>query len=242
MTLTLQKSLTPKTIQVGFKVANILPLNREAMIGKMGASEIFQHNHEAREDFEEENEAFEDQIDLEIKEILEEGIPSPSRHYTNYYVSIEDESFVPSISCTMAKSNSLQSCSQFLRLPQIQETISTRMRSESIVDYSHSQFLTSNDNVQNLKIISDRKKMVEEERVTKQGEGYKARRAEERLFEAIAKRRRASELKARKQAKLSWTTTAIRAAGERMQSLMKNASPQQIREPRFDLESMAIAK
>ena len=65
------------------------------------------------------------------------------------------------------------------------------------MDYNHSQILTSNDH---LETISTKKTMVEEERATKQKEREltKARRAEERVLQVAAKRKRASDLEARK--------------------------------------------
>ena len=72
--------------------------------------------------------------------------------------------------------------------------------------------------------------MVEEEKAAKlrEREITKRRRAEEKILEATAKRRRASELEARKLAKKNWTIIVVRAAGEKMQQLVKNSCPQQI--------------
>ena len=77
----------------------------------------------------------------------------------------------------MAVPSSLQSFSQFLRLPQILETMFTRVRSEPIVNYSHLQILTSNDHVQKLRTILDKKLMAEKNRVAKQKkkETYKSK-------------------------------------------------------------------
>ena len=52
MSLGLQKALTPKNIQANFRTTCIQPLNKEEMVGKMGASEIIQHLIEARKDLE----------------------------------------------------------------------------------------------------------------------------------------------------------------------------------------------
>ena len=122
--------------------------------------------------------------------------------------------------------------------------MSTRGRTEPIIDYSHSQILTSNEHVGKLRRIADKKTMVEEEKATKlrNRELTKRRRAEEKILEGAAKRRRASELEARKLAKKNWTTTTIRAVGKRMQQLVKNSCPQQIRQLRLDVEARGIAK
>ena len=71
------------------------------------------------------------------------------------------------------------------------------------MDYSNSQILTSNEHVQKLITISNKKAMVEEERIAKQREKEltKRRRAKERVLQAAAKKKRACELEARKLAK-----------------------------------------
>ena len=73
--------------------------------------------------------------------------------------------------------------------------------------------------------------MVEEQKAAqlRERELTKRRRAEERIIEAAAKRKRASELEETKLPKKNWTTTVVRATNERMQQLVKNACPQQIR-------------
>ena len=65
------------------------------------------------------NEASTNQIDIHIEEILEKGIPSLAKHYSHYYMSIEDDFSFPSTNSTMNEPNSLQLFDQFLRLPQI---------------------------------------------------------------------------------------------------------------------------
>ena len=92
-------------------------------------------------------------FNLQVEEILEEGIPSPSRHYTYYYVSVEEEPTIPSTNCSLVELDSLEPLSQFLRLPQIEVPMSTRGKVESIIDYIHLQILTSNEYVEKLRRI-----------------------------------------------------------------------------------------
>ena len=248
VSLDLIKALTPKNIKSRFRTAGIYPLNKEAMVTKMGAHENFQHNERTPEDSQEEEEVpsqeCEEETNLQVEEIIEEGLPSPPKHYTHYYVSVEEEPTIPSTTCSLAEPNSTQPLSQFLKLPQIEVSMLTRGRVEPIIDYSHSQILTSNEHVGKLRRIANKKAMVGEEKAAKlkERELNKRRRAKEKVLEAAAKKRRASELEARKLAKKNWTTTAIRAADERMQQLVKNSCQQQIRQPRLDVEARGIAK
>ena len=170
------KSTNTKNIQVGFRAADIQHFNKHTVDNKMGASELFQHSIEQTEDSEAEDvqgEGTEDQI--QIVEIVEEGLPSPPRYRTQYFVSMEDDSSIPSADSSieatessMAEHVESQGLSQFLRLPQIKETRSSKVRSEPIVDYNNSQILTSNEHVDQLITISNKKAMVEEERIAKQ--------------------------------------------------------------------------
>ena len=127
MNLALKKALTKKNICVGFRTTRILLLNKDALEGKMGASTIFQHSQVGRETFEEDevfSEAFEEANEIEVEEILYEGIPSSPKHYTHSYVSIEDECSYPFHDSFIAEHVLSQPCSQFLRLPKIQIPIS----------------------------------------------------------------------------------------------------------------------
>ena len=177
------------------------------MVTKMGAYENFQHNEKTTKDSQEKEELpsqeCEDETTLQVEEIVEEGLPSPPRHCTHYYVSVEEEPTIPSTTCSLAVPDSAQPLSQFLKLPQIEMPMSTKGRAEPIIDYSHSQILTFNEHVGKLRRIADKKAMVEEQKAAKlrQRELTKRRRAEEKILEAAAKRRRASELEARKLAK-----------------------------------------
>ena len=92
------KALTVKNIQAGFRVGGIQPLNKEAMVGKMGPSELFQHSHEAREESKDDDvadEAAEVENHILIEEVLEEGLLSPPKQYIQYFVSLEDDSSSP---------------------------------------------------------------------------------------------------------------------------------------------------
>ena len=193
VSLGLQKALTPKNIQNGFRTAGIQPLNKEAMLGKMGAAELFNSSQFSREPNEEDEEPLQTSQEahhVNVEEILEEGIPSPSRHYTHYYVSVEEDLSIPFLESTMAESNSATpQTSQFLRVPQIQTSFSSRVRSEPLIDYSHSQILTSTDHVGKLTQISEKKAEIERARAIKQKEREltKAKRDQERMAIAAAK-------------------------------------------------------
>ena len=109
VSLGLQKALTPRNIQSGFRAAGIQPLNKEAILGKMGAAELFDNSQFSREPNQEEEEPLQTSQEahhVNAEEILEEGIPSPSKHYTHYYVSIEEDLSIPSLESTMVESNS----------------------------------------------------------------------------------------------------------------------------------------
>ena len=105
------------------------------------------------------------------------------RHFIHYYVSIEDECSYSSHDSSTAELVSLQSCSQFLRVRKIQIPISCRVKSESIIDYSTSQILTSSHHVDKLYQVSQKKANIEEERARKQRE-----RAEEKVAAIAAKK------------------------------------------------------
>ena len=249
MSLALKKALIEKNICIGFRTVGILPLNKEAMEGKMGASTIFQHSQIRRESWEtlEEDEMFsqtsEKANEIEVKGILHEGIPSPPRHFTHYYVSIEDEcsysSMTPLLNLFLS-----QSCSQFLRLRKIQIPISYRMKSESIIDYSTSQILTSSDHVDKLHQVLYKKANIEEERDRKQREREltKAKRTEEKVATIAAKRRKIVEQEARKISRQSWTSVVIRAAREKLQNLVRNGCLYENSRPKLGPEALSIVK
>ena len=181
---------------------------------------------------------------IEVEEILEEGIPFPRRHYTHYYVSIEDECSYASHDCFTAKPIPSQSYNQFLRLPKIHIPISKRVKSEPIIDYNRSQILTFTSHVDKLHQISEKKAHIEEERAKKQKqrELIIAKWAEKRIVAAAMKRRKIAKQEARKISRESWTTTIIRAAGERLQNFIKNTSSHENSTPRLGLEALSIAK
>ena len=158
--LALQKALMVKNIQAGFKAKCIKPLDKDAMVDKMEAHEVFQHPQVPNSDFEDDvmpNQGSQDSNDLRMEEILEEGILSPLRHFTHYYVSFEDDSTIPPNESFVAESTTSQSCSQFLRLPEINVPRPSRIRVVSIINYNNSQVLTSNQHVEKLTRISKKK-------------------------------------------------------------------------------------
>ena len=63
--------------------------------------------------------AFQEAHDIEVQEILKEGIPSLLMQYTHYYISMEDKFSFPSIESTMVEPSCPHPLSQFLRVPQI---------------------------------------------------------------------------------------------------------------------------
>ena len=71
---------------------------------------MFDHSQFSREPNQEDEEGLQTSQEahhVNVEEILEEGIPSPSRHYTHYYVSLEEDLSIPSLESTMAESNSV---------------------------------------------------------------------------------------------------------------------------------------
>ena len=75
---------------------------------------------------------------IQIEEIMEQGLPSPSRVCTHYYVSMDDDVILSSNECIMVDPSTSRPISQFLRFPQIHISLSSRKRSEPLVDYRHS--------------------------------------------------------------------------------------------------------
>ena len=218
------------------------------MLGKMGAAELFDHSQFSREPNQKDEEPLQTSQEahhVNVEEILEEGIPSPSRYYTHYYVSLEEDLSISSLESTMAKSNLTQpQTSQFLRVPQIQTSFSSRVRSEPLIDYSHFQILTSIDHVGKLTQISEKKVEIERERARKQKEREftKAKRDQERMAIAAAKQRKVADQEVMKITMQKWTKTAIREAGESMQRLVKSGCPQQDNRARLCMEALKIVK
>ena len=98
--------------------------------------------------------------------------------------------------------------------------------------------------MEKLEQIVEKKACIEEKRTAKvkKRELTNARRTEERIIAAAPKERRAVEKEARKISKQNWTTTAVRATGERMQQLLKNSYSQEDSRPRLGVEAIGIAK
>ena len=221
VSLALHRALTMSNIQARFRVARIQPLNKNAMVGKMGPSELFQPLQEPMETSDEEDVGNQSsqECNIEVEEILEEGIPTSLRYYTQYYINIEEEPSTFSHQFSMGEPSTSVGISHFLRVPHIEVPMGHRVRSEPFINYSQSQILTSANHVEKLEQIVEKKACIEKERAAKvkERELTKARRVEERIIAAAAKERRVVEKEARKINKQNWTTTAVRAAGERMQ-------------------------
>ena len=189
-------------IQVGFRVAGIQPLNKNAMVGKMGPSELFQPPQEPMETSDEENveRQSSQECNIEVEEILEEGIPTSPRYYTQYYVSMEEEPMDFSHQFSMGEPSLFAGIGHFLRIPHIEVLMGHRVRSEPFIDYNQSQILTTVDHVEKLEQIAEKKACIEEERAAKgkERELTKARRAEERITAAAAKERELLKKKPKK--------------------------------------------
>ena len=113
-----------------------------------------------------------------------------------------------------------------------------------MIDYSHSQILTSIDHVGKLIQILENKAKIERARARKQKEREltKAKRDQERMAIASAKQRKVTDQEAKKITMQKWTKTVIREAGESMQRLVKSGWPQQDNRPRLCMEALKIAK
>ena len=144
----------------------------------------------------------------------------------------------------MAELNTPQPISHFLRVPQIHVSISYRIRSEPLINYNDSQILTSSEHVSKLQQISEKKTIVDEKRIARQRETEltKARRAREKVLAVEAKTKRIAENEAQKLTKQKWTKSAIRKAGERMQTLVKSGCPPIDNRPGLCLQALGIAK
>ena len=103
---------------------------------------------------------------------------------------------------------------------EINVLLSFGIKSEPLIDYRHSQILTSSDHIGKLTQIPKKKASIEKERVAKQKERKftKTQRTTEKVGAIVAKKKRASENRIKKIRKQSWTTIAIRATSERLQS------------------------
>ena len=151
MSLALKKSLTAKNIQGGFRGARIWPLNLEAMKLKMGPSQGFQIPTATEVHCEEE----------QMNDIMEEGLPPIPTHATHFYVdSLEAhvEIDVPLENDDIEERlESPTNITTFLRMPQVVLS-RPNTRVEPLVDYSQSQIITSDEYVDNLYSIQQKKK------------------------------------------------------------------------------------
>ena len=82
-----------------------------------------------------------------------EGLPSPPREYTHYYVSFEEEFAIPTNEKSIAEPSTTPPLSQFLRVPEIHVPTSLKIRSELLINYSQSQILTSTNHIEKLHSI-----------------------------------------------------------------------------------------
>ena len=139
--LALRKALTTSNIKAGFRGSEIWPLNFQAMQSKMGPSKGFVPITPA-----------------DVAEMLEEGLPSPPSNPIHFYVDNEDVDDLQEEELGSQDPPPTQhNISTFLRLPQ-QDVPTHRYTLEPLVDYSQSQILTSNDHVNTLETIAQKKR------------------------------------------------------------------------------------
>ena len=100
---------------------------------------------------------------------------------------------------------------QFLRVPQIQQPFSSKIRSEPLINDRHSQILTSSDHVGKLTQILEKKVEIERARARKQKkrELTKAKRNQERVAVAAAKQKKVANQEAKKITMQKWTKTTL---------------------------------
>ena len=210
--LALQKALTKKNIESGFRGTGIWPLNLAAMTQNTTPSEAF---------------IDETQDTIAREAIFEEGIPTAEGDCIHYYGSEADveehqqqegeSATPPSPTAAIPRGNVI---SNFLKLPRGSRP-TVRRGAEPLVDYSQSQLLTSSDHLSNLEIMARKKKRVQEEKLqrAKEKELNRARKTEER---EANKKRKAQEKEANKLARevKAAQQAEIRAAkGKRRESL-----------------------
>ena len=213
VSLALKNSLTAKNIQEGFRGAGIWPLNLEAMKLKMSPSQRFKRPTIAKVQSEEE----------EINGITEEGLPLPPIHAIHFHVDsleadaeidvgLEDDDIEERL-------ESPTTITTFLRMPQ-EVVPRPNTKAKSLVDYSQSQIITSDEHVDNLYSIQQRKEEIALEKEAKRVEREltKVARAQERQQLREARENRAHE----RQAKRALNTTEFVAAQEEAKKLYKS--------------------
>jgi hypothetical protein len=220
VSLALKKAMTPSNIKAGFKHIGIWPLNNTAMINKMGPSEGF----------------IEKSLEVQIKEILEEHVPSLEENVVHYYVDVEGD-VEPSSSQGCGSKNAPKThFSDFFRLPQ-QEIRTPRVRSEALIDYSKSHILTSDQYLQSAEAIAMKSVQAKDAVAAKKRESTlkAASKAQEKLQKVREKAQKEKDKEARRIFKEKWTPTAITKAGEKLQRLMKEGRPATIHIPYFGM-------
>ena len=94
----------------------------------------------------------------EVAKIMEEGIPPPPSNPTHFFVDAEIEEGAEDVDLSQDPPI-VANISTFLRLPQ-QVNTRTKARFEPMVNYSQSQILTTNEHVQTLEAIAQKKEEV----------------------------------------------------------------------------------
>ena len=150
--LAFRNALVPKNIISGFRATRIWPLNPLAMAFQVGPSEVFNDQQSKIE---------------EREKILEEEFPTAQKGLIHYYESkedveenkVEEDGLVPCESLE-AKPSHTPHISQFLKIPRAKRTSRRANRIESLVEYSQSQLLTSDEHISNLESMIVRKERL----------------------------------------------------------------------------------
>ena len=93
----------------------------------------------------------------------------------------------------MIEPSTLQPLNHFLKMPKLAVPMSFRIRSEPLIDYRHSQILTSSDHVNKLQHISQKLVSIEEEKIAKKTQRELIRAKMAQVILAIAKEERILE-------------------------------------------------
>ena len=184
--LSLKKALSANNIRNGFRATGICPLNLDKIEAKVGPSKLYNSQPSKK---------------VIVEDIMEEDIPNVETNAKHYYV--EDDDDVEHGEGVGAENT--PPITDFLKLPQKQGQ-GTKILHEPLVDYSHSQVLTTYDHIQNMQETSHKKSiaaMEKQERAEKM-ELTKARRAAEKILKEAAKINKAKDKEKRASTLRKW--------------------------------------
>ena len=213
--LALQKALTPQNIRADFRGCGIWPLNFEAMQSKIKPSKAFESQSSNQED-------------ILIQEIWKEGLPTPQEgaiHFVDHESSGEELPSIPPAEDDQVEEVEVQNpppFTTFLRLPQ-EGPRARKNTSEPLVDYTHSQILTSSQHVKKLKDIATKKQQVQLQREEKERarELTNLHKAQQKVKKAAEKQGRAVAKQAKRKFNDSWTKDAIEEGGQKLHDCIK---------------------